>query len=384
MKGLLEKRAEKEKRLKEILEKAKAEVRAMSEEENQEFDKLEKEIENIDSTIEAEKRVREKTNTQTEGGQKTEKEQTTEKRAEAEKEEFTSFLRGEITEKRADTNLTFSGNTAVVPISIAKEIIKKVHDICPVYQMAKRYNVKGTLNIPYYEDGESGGIQMAYASEFTGLSSSNGTFGSIELNGFLAGVLSKVSKSLINNSDFDILSFVIEEMAQSISRWIEKELLNGTADKITGLSTIKQIVPAKSTQVLTADDLIDLQETIPDTLQNKCIWIMNKTTRTAIRKLKDGDGNYILNKDATARWGYTLFGKEVYTSENMPEMEAGEKAVIYGDMEGLAVKVSEEFSIEVLREKYSTEHAVGVVGWLEMDAKIRDQQMLAALQMGAA
>ena len=173
-------------------------------------------------------------------------------------------------------------------------------------------------------------------------------------------------------------------MAEAISKWIEKELLNGTTDKVTGLSTAKQTVTAAATAAITADELIDVQEEIPDVYQNGAIWIMNKATRKAIRKLKDNDGNYILNKDATAKWGYTLFGKDIYTSVNMPGMEAGKTVIYYGDMSGLAVKLSEDVSIEVLREKFATQHAIGVVGWIEIDSKIENEQKIAKLVMKTA
>ena len=62
-------------------------------------------------------------------------------------------------------------------------------------------------------------------------------------------------------------------------------------------------------------------------------------------------------------------------------MAAGQTAVYYGDFSGLAVKVSEDVSIEVLREKFATQHAVGVVAWLEMDAKVENAQKIAKLTM---
>ena len=68
----------------------------------------------------------------------------------------------------------------------------------------------------------------------------------------------------------------------------------------------------------------------------------------------------------------------------MPKMAAGKTAIIYGDLSGLAVKVSENMNIEVLREKFATQHAIGVVGWLEMDAKIENEQKIAVLKMKAA
>ena len=270
----------------------------------------------------------------------------------------------------------------MIPTSIANKIIKKVHDICPIYQLATRYNVGGTLQIPYYDE-EDGNITMTYASEFDELESTSGKFKSIELKGFLAGALSKISKSLINNSQFAIVPFVVNEMAASISRWIENELLNGTDDKIDGLRGVTQSVTTEASTAVTSDELIELQESVPDVFQASSIWIMNKKTRTAIRKLKDSDGNYILNKDATSRWGYTLFGKDVYTTENMAEMAAGKTAIYYGDMSGLAVKLSEEVNIEVLREKYATQHAIGVVGWIEVDSKVENKQKIAKLLMKA-
>ena len=138
---------------------------------------------------------------------------------------------------------------------------------------------------------------MAYATEFAELESTSGKFASIELKGFLAGALSKVSKSLINNNDFDIVNFVVKAMADAISKWIEKELLNGTTDKVAGLSTVTQETITASATAIIADELIDLQELVPDIYQGSAIWVMKKATRTAIRKLKDSDGNYILNKE---------------------------------------------------------------------------------------
>ena len=375
LKALIEKRNMKVTQMQALVDKAKAEERAMTEEEMTQFNNLEKEIKDLDATIEAEKRAQELTIVDS-----SKNDGKAEERAVAEERAFENYIRG-IVEERTDVNLTVVDNGAVIPSSIANKIIQKVYNISPIYQLATRYNVGGTLNIPYYDESTLQSITMAYATEFTDLESTSGKFASIELKGFLAGVLTKISKSLINNSQFDIVSFVVNKMAESISRWIEKELLNGTDNKIAGLSTVTQEITTASATVITADELIDLQEAIPDAYQAGAIWIMNKATRTAIRKLKDNTSNYILNKDATARWGYTLFGKDVYVSDNMPGMEAGKTAIYYGDMSGLAVKLSEEMNIEILREKFATQHAVGVVGWLEMDSKVENAQKIAKLVM---
>lgn len=374
LKSLVEQRNDKAAEMKALLDGAKAETRAMNDEEVSKFNVLEKEIANIDATIKAEERARDLNLNVIDPKKKEEL-----RAEELEERAFSNYIRG-VVEQRADVNVTTGDNGAVIPTSIANKIIKKVYDICPIYQLATRYNVGGTLNIPYYDESTQK-ITMAYATEFTELESTSGKFKSIELKGFLAGALSKVSKSLINNSQFDIVNFVITAMAESISRWIENELLNGTADKVAGLSTVTQKIDAASATAITADELIDLQEEVPDAYQAQAIWIMNKKTRKAIRKLKDSDGNYLLNKDVSAKWGYTLLGKDVYTSANMSEMAAGKTAIYYGEMDGLAVKLSEEMSIEVLREKFATQHAIGVVGWIEIDSKVENAQKIAKLVM---
>lgn len=377
LKGLKEQRADLLEEMKDLVNGAEEEKRAFDEEEKEKFDELKGKIAGIDATIRAIEEVR-SLETKPEDKVGDDDDITVEERA------FVGYLRGEQTEERA--NLTFSDNGAVIPKSIADKIIEKVLDICPIYQMADRYSIGGTITIPYYDD-ETSSITMAYADEFTELTSSSGKFKSIDLSGFLAGALTLVSKKLMNNSNFDVLQKVIDFMGKAIAKFIEHECLIGTTGKATGalagVVTERTITSASATAV-TADELIDVQEAIPDIYQSDAIWIMNKATRTAIRKLKDSDGNYLLNRDMSAKWGYTLLGKDVYCSDNMEKMAAGKETILYGDMTGLAAKVAEEASIEVLREKYATQHAVGVVAWMEIDTKVEDAQKLSKLKMKAA
>jgi HK97 family phage major capsid protein len=299
---------------------------------------------------------------------------------EREYDTFDAYIRGQLETRDNPVNMTKGANGAVIPTSIAQKIIEKVIDICPIYHDADRYDVNGTLTIPYYDETTQGDIEMVYADEFTDGLSTSGKFASISLTGFLGRAICDVSKSLINNSQFDVVNFVINRMAKSIAKFLEKELLNGTSQKIEGLSGIaagmKKTLASKD--AITADELIDIQEMIPDVYQADAYWIMNKSTRTAIRKLKDGQNNYLLNKDANSRWGYTLFGKDVYTSANVNALGTNSKTVLYyGDMKGLAVKVSEDISIDVLREVKARQHVVEVLGFAEVDAKVQNAEMLA-------
>lgn len=299
-----------------------------------------------------------------------------------ERRAFENYIRGRIVHERAG-ELTKTDNGSVIPTTIAQQIIKKVYDISPILEKSQKYNVKGKLQIPYY-DTTDGGITVAYAEEFKPLTSSNGKFKNIELDGFLAGALSKISNSLINNSQFDIVSFVVNQMAEDIARFIEHELLIGTSEKVTGLSTMQNKVAAAAANAITSDEVVKLKDSIKDVYQSNAIWIMSSNTRTALRLLKGSDGHYLLQDDITSPFGSTLLGKPVYVSDNMPEINADATAIYYGDMTGLATKFSENITTQVLREKYADEHATGVVAWFEFDSKVQNEQKLAKLVMASA
>lgn len=378
-KQLIEKRNALIEEMEKMVEACETETRAFNEDENKRYEEITKELNDLDATLKAADELDEKRSYQP-----IEKPDETKDRAELEERAFESYIRGTLDlETRADVNLTKSDNGAVIPSSIANKIIEKVKEMSPLFAMATHYNVGGTLTIPSYDESTQK-ITMAYATEFTTIDSTSGKFTSISLTGFLAGARSLVSKSLVNNSQFDLVPFVVRKMAEAAAYWIENQLINGTTSKIEGLSKVAASVTAASATAVTADELIDLQETIPDVYQGGCIWVMSKATRTAIRKLKDGQNNYLLNKDATSRWGYTLFGKDVYISDNMPDMAAGKRAILYLDPTGLAVKMTETPSVEVLREKYADQHAIGVICWMELDSKVENAQKIAVLAMKAS
>lgn len=316
------------------------------------------------------------------GGDNMSEEDKQKQQAQNETRAFENYIRGKVVHERAG-ELTKSDNGAVIPTTIAQKIIKRVYDVSPVLEKSTKYNVKGTLQIPYYDD-QTSTLKVAYQDEFKPLTSSNGTFKSISLTGFLAGALSKVSNSLINNSQFDIVNFVVTEMGDSIARFIEHELLQGTPDKVTGLSTAKNTITTASATAITSDEVIQLKDSIKDAFQNNAIFIMSNSTRTALRLLKDSTGRYLLNDDVTSPFGTTLLGKPVFVSDNMDNIAGGKTVIYYGDMSCLATKFNEEVNVQVLREKYADEHATGVVGWFEFDSKVENEQGLAKLVMKTA
>lgn len=383
-KELIEKKNDLITRAEEVLNAAKAETRELTDAEAQELAEIRDNIRRIMETLrlKGEFDKMEGAAMEKEGFPKDEERKCGDKnetRAIEEEAAFADYIRGVVNERA--NNLTPAANSAgvTIPVTIANRIIRKVYDICPILEKSTKYNVKGMLEIPYY-DVDTTTITVSWATEFQELDSNVGKFTNIQLSGYLAGALTLISRSLINNSQFDIVSFVVDQMAYSIRRFIENVLLNGSGS-VAGLSTLTNSLTAASSTAITADEVIKLKDNIKDVFQSNAIWIMSPSTRTALRLLKDEVGRYLLQDDITSPFGTTLLGKPIYVTDNMPDMAAGATAIYYGDMRGLATKFSEDMNIQVLREKYATQHAIGVVGWLEFDAKVQDAQQITKLVM---
>ena len=369
-KQLIEKRNDLQEKMEGILNLAKNENRAMNEEEIKNFDEMEKEIKNIDATLERNDKINKM------------EVKTIEDKKELTQEEkdikaFAQYIRNVVNgvPQNTETQLTKSDNGAIIPRTIARKIIDKVVEISPLYASATKY------------DDTTDDVTVAYATEFDDLVSHSGKFNTVELTGFLIGALTKISKSLLNNNDFNLTDYVVTKMAEKFKLFYEGECLNGTASKISGIvgsydfTNMKVQLANKSS--ITADELIDIQETIPDTYQTNAYWIMNRDTRKKIRKLKDSDGNYILNRAFNEKWDYELLGKPVYCSEKAEKLGTASKPVIfYGDFSGLAIKETESMEIQILLEKFATQHAIGVVGYSELDSKVENTQKIAVAVAG--
>lgn len=110
-------------------------------------------------------------------------------------------------EVRSDVNWTVGDNGAVIPTSVANYILEEVKERCNIWNYATKFVAGGTLTFPKYDESEQQ-ITMAYADEFGKLTSTSGKFTSVSMTGFLAASLTKVSISLINNSQVDLFTYV--------------------------------------------------------------------------------------------------------------------------------------------------------------------------------
>lgn len=382
LKVLIEKRNAAIEAMNALIATAETEKRAFTEEEERSYDDYKKEIASLDRTIAAAEEARNLTEKKIKNDDNEETDEVKEERA------FKEYIVAAVEQRAADAaGLTKTNNGSVIGATIVKRVISKVQEICPIFEKSTLFTGKGIIKIPVYDkDGEKG-ITVAYQKEFNEVVSNVGKFSTIDLEAELASALALVSESLIHNSDIDVVEYVICEMAKSIAYFIEKELLvGGTEGKCEGaINTSNTITAAKSTAV-NADELIDLQAKIKTVYQKNACWTMHPETFTHIRKLKDGNQQYLFHTNGGLADGvsHTLLGKPVHLSDNMPKMEAGKAAILYGDYEGLGVKLGRDIQIKILAESFATIDAIGILCKFEIGSKIIDSQKLATITMAAS
>lgn len=373
--------------IKALHEKIQKEERSYTPEEITEYTAKRDEINRLDAQLEKDREIR-SLELKKQPVKSTETKQET--KEELETRAFREFLTGKKdieTRDASPVNMTYGANGAVIPDTIMNKVIDRVIEISPLYAAATKYAVPGDITIPKI-DRSSGDITVAFSAEFSTLTANGFKFGSITLSGHLAASLVLISKQLINNSKIDVVSIVINKLAEKIAAFIEDFLLNGNSgiqgSGIAGSMDSGNKLTVSTVAGITGDTLIDVQDRIPDAYQGGAFWIMNSTVRTKIRKLKDGQGNYLLVPDFQKGSGYTLLGKPVFVTDNLPTASAassGDTILYYGDFSGLAVKTGESAEIQMLLEKYAEQHAVGMNVWFELDSKVENTQKIAALAL---
>lgn len=379
-----------------LLNGVKAEERAFTEDEQKQFDELKSQIEAINKTLEAFEASRKLVDDakKEEEKSKEEKEVSEEARAleieQRDIENFAKYLRNEVlTENRDTAGNSFSKGTngVIVPTTIANKIIKTAYNMSPILDKATKYNTKGNLEIPVYgktSDGKD--ITVAYGEDFTDLVEKAGAFSSVTLKDYLIGALAKIGNSLVNNTDIDLVNIVINIIAEYVKLFLEGEALNGTANKITGCSTISatQTVTTEVAGVISYDDLVKTKNKVIQSFRKGSIWVMNQDTQTVLETMKDGNERPMFLPDPTGEFDGMVLGYPVYVSDNMEGIAGGKSPIIFGNFSGLALKTTKELEIQVLREKYATQHATGVVAWLQCDIKIEHLQKLSKLTIKSA
>lgn len=337
-----------------MVEKTKTEKRSFDQKESTRYKEIKSEIARIDQTLEAQEEQRQLG----EGGKANKGEK---RSADA---VFADFIRGE-TRAVGEMDTTADGN--IIPTELSKDIIKKVTETSDLFNKIKRINSTGK----YQQIIETGKATAGWTNELAEVTATDGSYDLIEIGHHKLGALTKISIELINEASFDITGEVVDQISRSFAEKAEQAIIKGTGTgQPTGLVTSGVAVNLASKTAITADEIIDIYHSIKAPYMKNAIWLMNRGTLAALRKLKDADGQYIFQPDMTKEYVGLLLGKPIVVSEYVDNLGVSAKPILFGDLASSYIaNIKPTQSIQMLRELFSTQGAVGVLGFLFFDGK---------------
>ena len=228
----------------------------------------------------------------------------------------------------------------------------------------------------------------AWIEEGGALTFGDATFDQIILDAHKLHVAVKVTEELLYDNAFNLENYILEQFGKALANAEEDAFINGTGTgQPTGLFTADGGtvgVTAASATAVTTDEVISLIYALKAPYRKNAKFLMNDATVSALRKLKDSNGQYLWQPSLQAGQPDRLLGYEIYTSPYAPTLAAGALSIAFGDFQSYWIADRTGRTVQRLNELYSTNGQVGFVATERVDGKIILPEGIQLLKMKAA
>jgi HK97 family phage major capsid protein len=257
------------------------------------------------------------------------------------------------------------------PDEFEKKLIESLEEENIFRPLATKINTSsGDRKIPIVTSkGEA-----AWLEEEEAYSLSDDTFGQIALSAYKVGTAIKISEELLNDSVFDLPAYIAKEFGRRIGAKEEEAFLTGDGKgKPTGIfSDIGGAENGATTTgaTITFDDMMELFYSLKSPYRKKAVWILNEQTVKALRKVKDSNGNYIWQASISDGIPDTILNRPYVTSVYAPTIDAGKKAIAFGDFSYYWVADRQGRSLKRLNELFAMNGQVGFLASERVDGRL--------------
>jgi HK97 family phage major capsid protein len=273
----------------------------------------------------------------------------------------------------------------LVPDEFENTLVTGLNENTVIRAHAKVITTSGGLHkIPVVASHGS----AAWIDEGGAYTESDEEFGQVQLDAHKVGTIIKVSEELLADSAFDLEGYIRSEFTRRIGDKEEEAFLSGNgSSKPTGILNAtgggEVGVTTASPTAITADELIDLFYSLKAPYRKNAVWVLNDSTVKAIRKLKDSTGNYLLQPALKDGEVSTILGRPYFTSAYAPEIAAGAKTVIFGDLSYYWIGDRKGITFKRLNELYAGNGQVGFLASRRLDGKTVLPEAIKILQQKA-
>lgn len=281
---------------------------------------------------------------------------------------FTSYLRAgdQKMEAKAMSALVPGEGGYTVPKEIEANLARALVDISPMRSIARVITASTTdYRIPF----SVGGTASSWVGEKAARPETVAptiveivpAFGELYASPF-------VTQTLLEDSQFDIESYIVTEIATEFARAEGAAFLTGdgtnkpkgllttptalTTDATRPFGTVQHVTSGAATDITSPDKLVDLVQSLKAGYRANAKFIASRDGVARVRKLKDSTGQFIWRAGLEAGQASTLLGYEVVEMEDMPAVAAGSLSIAFGDFNA-AYTIADRVGVSLLRNPYS-------------------------------
>ncbi|MCD6433705.1 MAG: phage major capsid protein [Sulfurimonas sp.] len=269
----------------------------------------------------------------------------------------------------------------LVPEAFSATIIMQLTEKSYMRPLATVSTSSSVENLPVEgEDGVNGWIDEG------GLyPESDPTIGQKIMKAYKTGRILKVAEELLQDSISNIEAYIALKFTKSTTKAEELAFVSGDGvGKPTGFLVDAVLgKTAASATAITGDEIVDLWGSLDEDYASDAVWKMNRNTLVLIMKMKDGQGDYLVNK-GLAGAPNTLLGCPIVINKHMPDVGANAKPISFGDMSYYFIKDRKAMTMKRLDELYSTTGHIGFRVDKRVDGKLVLPDAVKVLQMAAA
>ena len=260
----------------------------------------------------------------------------------------------------------------LVPDEYERTLVEALEEENIFRQMAKVIKTSsGDRKIPVVASKGT----ASWIDEEGAIPESDDVFGQVSIGAYKLGTMIKVSEELLNDSVFDLQSYISREFARRIGAKEEEAFFTGDGKGkplgvLAATGGAETGVTAASATAVTADELMDLYYSLKSPYRKKAVWVLNDSTIKAIRKLKDNNGQYLWQPSLTAGAPDMILGRPIKTSAYMPVIAAGAKTIAFGDFSYYWIADRQGRSFKRLNELFAATGQVGFLASQRVDGKM--------------
>jgi HK97 family phage major capsid protein len=273
----------------------------------------------------------------------------------------------------------------LVPEGFRATLVERMKAWGAVQEVATNITTRTGAPLPWPTNDDTGNVG-ALLAENTAATEQDFAFGTAQLGAYkYTSKIVRISLEFLQDVDWvDAESFVQRKFAERLGRIHNQHFTTGTgtAQPLGIVAGATSGVTAAGAAAITADELIDLQHSVDPAYRNSpnAQFMLSDTALKLARKLKDSNGQYLFQTNTTGDVPSLLAGARYVVNVDMAVPATGVKSVLFGDFAaGYVIRWVREMQMLQLRERYAEFGQVGFIAFDRADGTVQDANAYRAL-----